>query len=97
MSAEAFMQRHEGHDLGTRHKDGSLYSATCHDCGGVNWFVGDDGGRNGEVAAGVEKGVRVRLIAEGVYQGFNRPFGHQVSGVSFVAPVGGTLRIEPVE
>lgn len=28
--------KHEGHDVGMRHEDGSLYSATCHDCG-VSW------------------------------------------------------------
>lgn len=28
-----FMGQHEGHDLGLRHEGGSLYSATCHDCG----------------------------------------------------------------
>ena len=30
--AEDFCRRHEGHDVGWRHQDGRLYSATCHDC-----------------------------------------------------------------
>jgi hypothetical protein len=28
-----WLQRHEGHDVGMRHEDGALHSATCHDCG----------------------------------------------------------------
>lgn len=28
-----FMEKHSGHDLGLRHESGSLYTATCHDCG----------------------------------------------------------------
>lgn len=27
-----FMARHDQHDVGTRHEDGALFSATCHDC-----------------------------------------------------------------
>lgn len=27
-----FAERHDGHDVGWRHEDGRLYSATCHDC-----------------------------------------------------------------
>jgi hypothetical protein len=31
--AQAFYAAHGSHDVGWRHEDGRLYSATCHDCG----------------------------------------------------------------
>jgi hypothetical protein len=31
--AGCWRDAHEGHDVGMRHEDGHLFSATCHDCG----------------------------------------------------------------
>lgn len=30
--AACWIEAHRGHDIGMRHEDGRLFSATCHDC-----------------------------------------------------------------
>lgn len=37
-----FRDEHAGHDVGWRHEDGSLFSATCHDCGDTFHREDDD-------------------------------------------------------
>jgi len=42
IAAALFRSDHSDHDVGWRHEDGRLYSATCHDCGSTFQAWEDD-------------------------------------------------------